>query len=311
MLSVENLTKIFKKGSREVTVLDNVTFFVREGEIVGLLGPNGSGKTTLINLLLGIYLPDSGDVKIYGESIYKNPGLIKKYVRIPYLVSNPRFTVYEILKLTSMFWNVKNYEEKINYWLEYFGLEKEKDVQYQKLSTGNQVKLEIIGAMLSDPKILLLDEITNGLDVITVEKVLSLLKSLSKDFGVSILFASHIFDHVEKLCNRVIILYNGRILADDDVSTLKKVAGVKEYLTIKTREEIPENFLSTMKEKFEIVQTESNVYKILSDDASASLKELSRILSENPILKEVIESIDIKKVDLEDVFAYFVSLENQ
>ncbi len=115
MLKVENLTKYFEKGGKKIVALDHVSFEIKEGEIVGLLSPNGSGKTTLINLIIGFYLPDEGDIKLFEESIYKNPELVRKYIRIPFLIEDPRFTVYEVLKLTAKFWGVKNRKEKIEY----------------------------------------------------------------------------------------------------------------------------------------------------------------------------------------------------
>ena len=101
-------------------------------------------------MLVGFYLPDKGDIKIYGESIYKKPELVKRYVRIPFLISDPRFAVYETLKLTAKFWGIKNWKEEVEYWMEYFDLVKEKDTEIQKLSTGNQQRVRIIGGILSN-----------------------------------------------------------------------------------------------------------------------------------------------------------------
>jgi ABC-2 type transport system ATP-binding protein len=307
MLEVCNVTKHFEKEDRKITALDSVSFSVKEGEIVGLLGPNGSGKTTLINLIVGFYLPDDGDVKVYGESIYKNPKLVQEYVRIPFLLEDPRFSVYETLKLTAKFFGVKDYKEKIDYWLKYFELEKDRNTQIQKLSMGNYRKVQIIGSLISDPKLLILDEITNGLDLITVNKLIETLKKVNEERSVSILFASHIFSHVEKLCPRVIILYNGRILADDSIENLKKKARLKEYITVETKEPLPQNLFNKISESFEIIHVEENIYKIVCEDASQELRSFSRFLVENPEVDQLIKDISIKETDLEDVFAYFVA----
>lgn len=307
MLEVRDITKYFDKGGKQIIALEDISFRVKEGELVGLLGPNGSGKTTLINLILGFYLPDKGDIKLYGESIYKNSKLVQKYIRIPFLLDDPRFTVYETLMLTAKFFRVKNYKEKIEYWLEFFNIEHEKDTQLQKLSTGNLQKIRIIGALISEPKLLLLDEITNGLDLITVANLLEILKSINKKYEVSIMFASHIFTHIEKLCRRVIILYNGKILADDNITTLKKKAQLKEYITIRTKDPLPELLLNKIKDNFTIVRSGNVIYKIVTDDASKELRNFAKFLSENQELDIYIEDIRIKEISLDDIFAYYVS----
>ncbi len=130
---------------------------------------------------------------------------------------------------------------------------------------------------------------------------------MNKEHKVSILFASHIFPHVEKLCERIIILYNGKILADDKLENLIRKAKLKEYITIKTKEPLPKELFDKLKEKFEIVQTDGNVYKIVTDDASKELKNFAKFLSENPLIDQFIEDIGIKEISLEDVFAYFIS----
>ncbi len=306
-LSVENLTKIFEKNKKKFIALDEVSFSLNEGELVGLLGPNGSGKSTLINLLIGFYLPDKGDVKVYGESIYKNPKLVEKYIRIPFILEDPRFSVWEVLSLTAKFWGVKNWKEEVNYWLEFFELEKEKNTQIQKLSTGNYQKVRIIGALLSKPKLLLLDEITNGLDIIAANKLLDLLRKLNKEENISIIFASHIFSHVEKLCKRVLIIYKGKLLADDTIENLVRKAKLKEYLTIKTKEPLPNELVEKISKQFELVKVDEKTYKIVCEDASRELKRFAKFLAENPLMDQFIENIEIKEVTLEDVFAYFVS----
>ena len=307
MLKVENLTKFFEKGREKIVALDDVSFEIEEGEIVGLLGPNGSGKTTLINLLIGFYLPDKGDVKLFGKSVYKNPDLIRKYVRTPFLIEDPRFTVYEVLKLTSKFFGVKNWKEKIEEWLNFFEIEDEKNTEIQKLSSGNYQKVRIIGALISEPKLLLLDEITNGLDLMAANKLIELLKKVNKEYNVSILFASHIFSHVEKLCERVIIIHRGKVLADNKIENLIKEAKLKEYITIKTNSGFPKDFLELLKKDFEVINISENLYKIVCNNASEELKKFIKILSNFSTLNQYIEEIKIKEITLEDVFAYFVS----
>lgn len=136
-----------------------------------------------------------------------------------------------------------------------------KKTQIQKLSSGNYRKVEIIGALISEPKILLLDEITNGLDIISANKLIEKLKEINKEHNISILFASHIFSHVEKLCKRVIILYNGRILADDTLENLIKIANLKEYITLKTKEKIPKDLFDKLSERFEIIKIDKKHIK--------------------------------------------------
>lgn len=258
-------------------------------------------------MLVGFYLPDKGDIKIYGESIYKKPELVKRYVRIPFLISDPRFTVYETLKLTAKFWGIKNWKEEIEYWMEYFDLVKEKDTEIQKLSTGNQQRVRIIGGILSRPKLLILDEITNGLDLESVNKLIDMLKKLNRDYNIAILFASHIFPHVERLCKRVIILYYGKLLADGPLDELIKQAQLKEYITLQTIEKLPDHIFETLRKKFDIIKINNTTYKIVCDDASKTLKELAKFLAEHPTIDQYIKDIGMKKIGLDDIYAYFVA----
>ena len=152
LLNVINLTKYFDKNGRKITALDNVSFSINEGEVVGILGPNGAGKSTLINLLVGLYLPDKGDVRVYGESIYKNPEIIRKYIRIPLILRDPRFSVYESLMLTAKFWGVKNWKEEIDKWLEFFELTEDKNTQLQSSLQEIEEKLKLLGLYCQSQK---------------------------------------------------------------------------------------------------------------------------------------------------------------
>jgi len=300
-LRVDGVEKYFKIGGMPVKVLDNINFSIRDGELVGLLGPNGTGKSTLINVLTGVYIPDKGKIFLNEEEITGNIEKIKKTVMKPFILYCPRFSVYQVLKLTAKYFNVKNYKEKIDYFLEYFGMEKDKYNEVQRLSTGTYQKLLIISALLAKPKVIILDEITNGMDIIIVRKLLELLKQIRRDFNVSILFSSHIFSHIEMLCERIIIMYNGKIIKDLPISELPKLKNsssvlVKLKSSMHTKQLL--EFAKSLPYCQSVLDLKNNVLKILTSDPLATIKDLIN----NERVKKIIDDLKIEKLDLENLF---------
>lgn len=213
VLKVTNLTKRF--GS--TLAVDNISFEVREGEIVGLLGPNGAGKTTTINMLLGVLTPTSGEIFSFGkefnlnrEEILKKINFVSSYIRLPW-----RLTVEENLDIIGRLYEVKNRKEKINKLLEIFEMAEYKNKLIADLSAGQIMRVMLAKAFLNYPKILLLDEPTASLDPDVAQKVRDFLKKEQKEFGVTMLLTSHNMAEVEQLTSRVIFLNKGKILAED------------------------------------------------------------------------------------------------
>lgn len=253
MLELRGVTKKFFA----IPVVNSVSFTLRSGEIVGYLGPNGAGKTTTIKMLAGLIEPSNGEIFFNGKNIWENINEYKE--RIGYVPEHselyPYLTGYEYLKLVGRLRLIpeKILEEKINGFMELFGLEADMHSELSSYSKGMKQKILISSALLHNPDVLLLDEPLSGLDVATSLVLRSTLKKLSEE-GKIILYSSHILEEVEKICTRVIIIHKGTILADDSSENLRNLMNVKsleevfQQLVLKIDEEgVAEKMVGIMK----------------------------------------------------------------
>ena len=231
VLAVKNLTKRFGK----VTAVDNISFKIGEGEIVGLLGPNGAGKTTTIQMLLGVLTPTSGNVHYFGldfknnrEEILKKVNFCSSYIKLPW-----RMTVLENLDVMARLYEVQNRKERIDKLLDVFEMSEYKKSMLASLSAGQVMRVILAKSFINYPRVLLLDEPTASLDPEIAVKVREFLSKEQKEFGVSMLLTSHNMAEVEELCDRVIFLNHGNILAEDTPEGLaKRVATARVDLMI-------------------------------------------------------------------------------
>ena len=245
MIEVKNVTK--KYGS--FTAVDNISFEIKEGEIIGLLGPNGAGKSTTMNMLTGFIEQTEGDIIIDGYNMLKKPKKAKR--EIGYMPEGvPLYsdlTVKEFVTYMAELKKVdrKERKEKVQKVIEETGL---KDVQkklIKNLSRGYKQRTSMAGALVGEPKILILDEPTVGLDPKQITEIRSLIKELGKTHTV--ILSSHILSEVSQICNKVIIINKGKIVAIDTPEKLEASVSTNNniYLTI----EDPENKINTMKDK--------------------------------------------------------------
>jgi ABC-2 type transport system ATP-binding protein len=212
VLEVEHLTKRFDG----VTAVDDVSFSARRGEILGLLGPNGAGKTTTIQLLLGLTAPTSGHVRIFGldlrshrRAILQRVNFSSAYISLPFNLS-----VRENLEVFGRLYGVKDRAGRIARLLEMFEIPDVANTVTGKLSSGQVTRVNLCKAFLNDPEILFLDEPTASLDPDIAEKVRSALKRVQRERGVTILYTSHNMREIELVCDRVIFLSHGRVVAE-------------------------------------------------------------------------------------------------
>ena len=211
IVNITNLHKQFDK----FTAVEDLTFTVDKGEIVGLLGANGAGKTTTIHMLLGLTKPTSGTVSIFGKhleshrvEILQKVNFASSYVHLPY-----NLTVRENLKIFSHIYQVKNAEEKVNNLLEMFEVSHLKNKRSGMLSSGEQTRLNLCKALLNDPELLVLDEPTASLDPDLADKVRKVLKRIKVESGMTVLTTSHNMLDVAELCDRIIFMHKGQIVA--------------------------------------------------------------------------------------------------
>ena len=275
MIEVKNVTK--KYGN--FTAVDNISFNIEEGEIVGLLGPNGAGKSTTMNMITGFIEPTEGEIIIDGNDILKKPKKAKK--QIGYMPEGvPLYndlTVKEFVNYMADLKMVPRKEKKENIQkvLEQTNLVEVKNKLIRNLSRGYKQRVSMAGALVGNPKILILDEPTVGLDPKQITEIRALIKSLGKEHTV--ILSSHILSEVSQICEKVIIINKGKIIAidtpgnleekvkDENAVTLtvedkenkieevtKQIKGIKELKLIKDNEDGTKDYVIVSEEKMDI-----------------------------------------------------------
>ena len=233
LIRVKNLSKTFKLSSKQQKIektnekvrraVDGLSFEAYEGEIFGLLGPNGAGKTTTLRMLATLIKPDSGDAEIDGHSVVSEPDMVRQ--KIGFLTSELKleefFTPNYLFDFFSSLHGVDpevSAKRKAELFRR-FGIDKFAEVKVADLSTGMKQKTSLAISMVHDPDIIIFDEPTNGLDVLTAKVVTDFLVSL-KEAGKTIIVSTHIFSLIEKLCDRVGIIIDGKMVVCDTLSGL-------------------------------------------------------------------------------------------
>ncbi len=224
-IKVINLKKIY--GTKEA--VKNISFEIKENEIIGLLGPNGSGKTTTIGMILGLLKPTSGDVLINGLKIEENPIEILQKINFisPYIELPKKLTVKQNLIVYGKLYSVKNLSEKIDYLVSKLRLENLLNRVTGELSSGQKNRISLAKAIINEPNVLLLDEPTASLDPEIGDFVRTFLENYKKEKKVSILLASHNMDEVTRLCSSIMMMKNGLIIDQGKPNDLIKKHGRK------------------------------------------------------------------------------------
>lgn len=300
MIKVDNLTK--KYG--EVKALDGVSFEMKEGEVVGVLGPNGAGKTTLLRILVTFLKPDSGEVLIDGFDIsdFANHEKIKS--KIGYLPEHaPLYedmTVGEYLEFVGNMQGISKDEmgERVSYVLKKCGLKEKKNSEISALSKGYCQRTGIAQALIHDPKIVILDEPTTGLDPNQRIEIRDLIKEIGK--SKTVILSSHVLSEVQATCSRVLIINKGRIAADGAPEDLEREEKGKAAIMIEVEKIIPE-----LVEKLRAisgvqgVKIEANKIIVSADSAVDVRKDVAKaVVEEGAGLLEFVQ----KRADLENVF---------
>lgn len=215
--------KLEKTNAKTKTAVDHLTFSAYKGEVFGLLGPNGAGKTTTLRMLATLIKPDSGDAVIDGSSIVKDPNGVRG--KIGFLTSELKleefFTPNYLFDFFSDLYGVtaENRIDRKKRLFEKFGVDEFAEIKVGNLSTGMKQKVSLVISLVNDPQIIIFDEPTNGLDVLTAKVVTDFLLEL-KEEGKTIIVSTHIFSLIEKICDRVGIIINGRMTACDTLENL-------------------------------------------------------------------------------------------
>lgn len=243
VLKVNNLTKAYRSGfwpfkkPQKYTAVNDVSFQLKKGEILGFLGPNGAGKTTTIQMLLGTLTPSDGSISYFGQDFMdhriaalKRIGFASGYDKLP-----PRLTVAENLDVAGRIYGISKARRsaQIKKLLEFFGIWHLADRQTGTLSAGQATRVMLAKAFIADPEIVLLDEPTASLDPDVAREVRQFILAQRKERSTSILITSHNMDEVTELCDRVLVLKNGAIIADNTPEQLaQSTSKVRVHLTI-------------------------------------------------------------------------------
>ena len=226
ILKCENL----KKQVKNKVIVENISFSMNKGDVVGFIGPNGAGKTTTIKLILGLIKLTEGKVYIDGYDIQKN--FIKAMEKVGAIVETPDLYMYlsgyDNLKLTAN--NYKNItKERMNEVIKKVGLENRIKDKVSTYSLGMRQRLGIAEAIINSPELLILDEPTNGLDIEGTIEIRNLIKELSNE-GIAILISSHNLTEIDNLCNRIIAIKNGKIITNDTIDNFKTFSNETTYI---------------------------------------------------------------------------------
>lgn len=211
LVEINKLTKQFG----DFTAVDHVSFGVEQGEIVGLLGPNGAGKTTTIHMILGMVTPSAGDIRIFGMPFAENREEILQLMNFtsPYVAFPYRLTVMENLRVFAKIYGVADSEHKLAELLALFDIERLADKPLARLSSGENTRVGLCKALMNDPRLLLLDEPTAYLDPEISWKVKDVLIKMQRENGMTILYTSHNMSEVERMCDRVVFMHKGQVIA--------------------------------------------------------------------------------------------------
>lgn len=304
VIEVKNVTKKYGK----VVAVDNISFTINEGEIVGLLGPNGAGKSTTMNMLTGFIEQTEGEIAIDGYNMLKKPKKAKK--EIGYMPEGvPLYTDLTVKEFVTYMAEIKNVDkktrkEKVQEIIEQTGLKEVEKKLIRNLSRGYKQRVSMAGALVGEPKILILDEPTVGLDPKQITEIRNLIKELGKTHTV--ILSSHILSEVSQICNKVIIINKGKIVAIDTPEKLEEKVSNKNciYITVEDTENKMEKIKEKIKEitKLELLQNNEDGTKQYMIESKEEIDLRKTLFTE--LAKENITIFEMKKADstLEDAF---------
>ena len=265
---IEKVSKLY--GIQKA--LDEVSFTLNTGEIVGFLGPNGAGKSTMMKIITCFIPPSSGQASVYGYNVYDKSMDIRRIVG--YLPEhNPLYLdmyIKEYLEFVAGMYGIKNPTQRVKEMIDRVGLGVEQHKQIGQLSKGYRQRVGLAQAIIHDPKILILDEPTTGLDPNQLVEIRQLIRNIGKE--KTVLLSTHIMQEVEAICNRVLIINKGKIVADDLTANLSKTTLNKRIVTVELDKKVALDVLKNIIGVEKCIETATNTYKITSS-ADTDIRE--------------------------------------
>lgn len=294
VLDVSHLVKRFG----EFTAVDDVSFTIKEGEIVGLLGPNGAGKTTTIQMLLGLITPTSGTITYFGKDFtrHREESLAKINYTSAYAHLQSRMTVWANLRTFAGLYGILEWERRVQELGDTLEIKDKLHELYWHLSSGEKTRVHLIKALINHPRLILMDEPTASLDPEIVHKLIGFIAQLQQKEKVAILYTSHNMEEVSRLCDRVIFLSRGKILATDSpLGLTKRIKHAALTVTFDGDQRAVASYLKEKNLEHGFLRSNMATVTLPEGDIAKTLFALG----ERSIW---ITDIDVQKPNLEDVF---------
>lgn len=294
-ITISNLTKAY--GTQKA--VDDISFKAANNEIVGFLGPNGAGKSTTMKIITGYLDADSGIVTVNEVDVNKNPVEAKK--QIGYLPEgNPLYYemyVREYLSFVAELHQIKNSKKRIEEVIDLTGLKIESNKKTGQLSKGYKQRVGLAAALIHNPDVLILDEPTTGLDPNQIIEIRQLIKELGKN--KTVLFSSHILQEVESICDKVIIINNGTIVADDSLSNLRLSNEAYHIVIVQFSGKVDPQVLLNLNDVQSVEEQSASVFKIQTSNPENVKRQLLKLSLENNLN---IISLQSETKSLENIF---------
>ena len=302
-IEVKDLLKTY--GSQKA--VNNISFSIGKGEIVGFLGPNGAGKSTTMKIVTGYLLQDAGSAKVCGIDVFQNPLEIKK--KIGYLPeSNPLYYdmyIREYLSFVAGVHGIANREAAIRNVIELTGLTVESKKKIGQLSKGYKQRVGLAAALVHDPEVLILDEPTSGLDPNQIVEIRNVIKEQGKN--KTVLFSSHILQEVQAICDRVIIINKGELVANDTLSHLQQNTK-GNFVKIVFQESLSIDLMRQLPGVTNVLQENDYSWKLATNNADAVRKQLMELTLRNNLN---IVSLQTEGNNLEEIFRLLTQADKQ
>lgn len=300
-ITVTNLSKNY--GAQKV--VNNISFTINKGEIVGFLGPNGAGKSTTMKMITGYLQADGGTAQVCGITVHINNNETKS--KIGYLPeANPLYVdmyVREYLAFVGSIHNVETSKQKIEEIINTVGLTLEANKKISQLSKGYKQRVGLAAALFHNPEVLILDEPTSGLDPNQIIEIREVIKRLGQN--KTVLFSSHIMQEVEAICDRVIIINKGNIVADDTLSNLQKGNTSTQNITVGFSDEINMEWLQKLQDVTSVTTGSPFTYQLSTNNSDGVKKQLLQLAIDKNLTIQNLQSQ--ASSSLEDVFRSLTS----
>lgn len=294
-VKVQNISKLY--GVQKA--LNDISFEVKTGEIVGFLGPNGAGKSTTMKILTGFIPPSSGQAWVCGFDVEEQSLDVRR--NVGYLAeSNPLYYdmfVKEYLLFVADLHELKGKQERIKEIIRITGLEVEKNKKIGALSKGYKQRVGLAQALIHDPKVLILDEPTSGLDPIQLAEIRGVIKEIGQK--KTVILSTHIMQEVEAMCDRVIIINRGKIVADKPTSELQKGKSDKQIVTVEFDKIIPESTLQNIPGVHTVKNISGNTWQLIASQNKDIRADIFQFAVQNNL---AVLTLQKKEQNLEDVF---------